>query len=231
MNADVSKGKANAAKKAARMVENESVIGIGSGTTVKIFLEELGNRIKEEEMVVYGVPSSYQSHILALKNGIRMVDLFQYPELDVCFDGADQVDKDFNCIKGGGGALTREKIVASASNEVYIIIDSLKIVEKLSMCVPVEVLPFACGFVEKKLSEIGKPALRTGTGKLGPVVTDNGNFIFDCDFGEIGDPEELERSVNRIPGVVECGIFCSKLIDGVVVGYKDGTRVLKKDKI
>jgi len=220
-------GKINAAKKAAKLVENESVIGIGSGTTVEIFLEELGKRIKEEEIVVYGIPSSYQSHMLAVKNGIEVVDFFQHPELDACFDGADQVDRDFNCIKGGGAALTREKIVASASKEVYIIIDSSKIVEKLSVPVPVEVLPFACGFVERKLSEIGIPVLRIGTGKLGPVVTDNGNFIFDCDFGKMEKPEELERSINEIPGVVECGIFCSKLIDRIVAGYEDGARILK----
>ena len=221
------RGKVNAAKKAAGMVEDCSVIGIGSGTTIEIFLEELGRRIKEEELTVYGVPSSYQSHLAALKNGVKIVDLFQYPELDICFDGADQVDENFNCIKGGGAALTREKIVATASKKVYIIVDSSKIVERLNMPVPIEVLPFACGFVEKKLAEIGKPVIRTGSGKLGPVVTDNGNFIIDCDFGEIKKPEELEREIDEIPGVVESGIFCSKLIDGVIAGYENKAEILK----
>ncbi|AEA47326.1 ribose-5-phosphate isomerase RpiA [Archaeoglobus veneficus] len=224
----MSNGKANAAKKAVELVRDGAVIGIGSGTTVEIFLRELGRRIENEGLTVYGVPSSYQSHILATNNGIKVVDLIQYPELDICIDGADQVDERFNCIKGGGGALTREKIVAAASKEVVIIVDSSKIVDRLNMPVPIEVLPFAYGFVERRLSAMGRPVLREGSGKLGPVVTDNGNFIIDCDFGDIDKPEELEREIDRIPGVVECGIFCSELIDGVIAGYEDGARFLKK---
>jgi ribose 5-phosphate isomerase A len=213
------KGKINAARLALSLVQDGMILGIGSGTTVEIFLELLGERIKKEELEIYGVPSSYQSHISALKNGVKVVDLFAYSDLDLCIDGADQVDAMLNCIKGGGAALTREKIVASASRRVVIIVDESKLSEKLNIAVPVEVLPFACGFVMRRLNEIASEVkLRESEGKVGPLVTDNGNFILDCYFGEIKKPEELEETINSIPGVVENGIFPSHLIDSVIVG-------------
>ena len=220
------RGKFNAAIKAVELVKDGWLIGIGSGTTVEVFLNELGKRIKEEELEIYGVPSSYQSHILAIKNSIRVVDLFQFPELDACFDGADQVDKSRNCIKGGGGALTREKIIAHASKKVYIMVDYSKVADCLNIAVPVEVLPFAYGFVRKKLSLIGKPILREGKGKLGPIITDNGNFILDCDFGEIKNPEDLETYLDTIPGVIESGIFSKRIIDEVIVGTEENSYIL-----
>jgi len=219
--------KLNAAKEAVKLVKDGMIIGIGSGSTVEIFLNELGKRIKNEGIEVFGVPSSYQSHLVAIRNGIKIVDLFQYPELDLCIDGADQIDKNLNCIKGGGGALTREKIIASASKKFIIIADESKLVDKLNMPIPVEVLPFAYGFVAKAIKELGGECLiREGKGKLGPIISDNGNFIVDCSFGVIDKPRELEIQLNNIPGVIENGIFCSDMIDNVIIGSKNGFRIL-----
>ncbi len=222
------RAKLNCAKEAVKLVEDGMVLGIGSGSTVELFLKELGKRIKAEELEIYGVPSSYQSHLLAVEVGIRVVDLFQYPELDLCIDGADQIDSSLNCVKGGGGALTREKIVASASNKFVVIADESKLVDVLSMPIPLEILPFAYGFVAKEIEKIGGICnLRTGKGKVGPVISDNGNFIADCEFGEVRDPKELESKLRGIPGVVENGLFCG-MVDRVIVGTDDGVRFLEK---
>ena len=221
-------GKVAAAMEAVELVEDGMVIGIGSGTTVEIFLRELGRRIKEEEIDVLGVPSSYQSKLLAVEAGIALVDLIECPELDLCIDGADEVDRRLNAIKGGGGALTREKIVAYASEEVVFIVDERKVVETLSYPVPVEIIPFSLGYVLGELRRLvkdygsnGDVYIRQGTGKLGPVVSDNGNFILDCEFGEIEDPGELETEIKIVPGVVECGIF-TNVADRVIVGRDGG---------
>ena len=223
------RAKLNCAKEAVKLVEDGMLLGIGSGTTVELFLNELGKRIKGEELEVYGVPSSYQSHIIAVKNGIKVVDLLQFPELDLCIDGADQIDSSLNCVKGGGGALTREKIVASASKRFIIIADESKLVERLNMPIPLEVIPFAYGFVAKKIEKLGgRCELRIGSGKVGPVISDNGNFIADCDFGVIQNPKELEVKLNMIPGVVENGIFCNDMIDRVIIGTEEGVRILER---
>jgi len=227
-------GKFAAAKRAAELVKDGMVIGIGSGTTVELFVKELSKRIKSEELEVSGVPSSYQSKLLAIEAGINLLDLLECPELDLCIDGADEVDLKLNAVKGGGGALTREKIVAYASKEVVFVVEERKVVEKLKYPVPVEVIPFSLGYVLKRLREImrefgseKKPVTRQGTGKLGPVVTDNGNFIVDCDFGEISDTEKLETELCLIPGVVECGLF-TNVADRIIVG-KDGGETYEID--
>ncbi len=217
--------KERVAKEAVRIVEDGMVLGIGSGSTVALFLKHLGDRIKEEGLEIYGVPSSYQSHILAIKYGIRVVDLFEYPELDLCVDGADQIDKNLNCIKGGGGALTREKIVSQASKKFVVIAEERKFVEVLDMAVPIEVIPFAYGYVERRLREMGGICrLRECKAKLGPVVSDNGNFIADCNFGVIKNPRKLEVELNNVAGIVENGVFCN--VDEVLLGCRDGVRVL-----
>ncbi len=219
--------KEKVASEAVKLVKDGMVLGIGSGTTVALFLEKLGERIKEEEITVYGVPSSYQSYFLSIKAGINVVDLMEYPELDICIDGADQIDENLNCIKGGGGALTREKVVSQASRRFVVIAEGKKFSDKLSIPVPIEVLPFAYGYVKRKLQEMGGLCiLREGSGKIGPVITDNGNFIVDCDFGEIENPKEIEVELNRIAGVVENGLFCN--VDEVILGYTDSIKFLKR---
>ncbi|MEM0203608.1 MAG: ribose 5-phosphate isomerase A [Archaeoglobaceae archaeon] len=220
-------GKVNASKLALELIKDGVVLGIGSGTTVEVFLNLLGEKIKSEGIKIYGVPSSYQSMLLAIKNGIKIVDLAEN-EPEICVDGADQVDSKLNCIKGGGGAMTREKIVASASKKVVIIVDESKLSERLSIPVPVEVLPFAYGYVLRRLSKICKPKLREGSGKVGPVITDNGNFIVDCDFGIVEEPKRVEEELKSIPGILESGIFPAEMIDAVIVGNSESARIVKK---
>ncbi len=215
-----SDGKYKAAKLALELVKDGMVLGIGSGTTVEIFLNLLGEKIRMEGLEIYGVPTSYQSYYAAIRNGVRIVDLVEY-EPELCIDGADQVDSKMNCIKGGGGAMTREKIVAKASKKVVIIVDENKLVEKLSMPVPVEVLPFAYGYVSRKLKDLGSEVkLRHGSGKVGPIITDNGNFILDCEFDKIEDEkvERVEEDINSVSGVVENGLFPKAIVDKVLVG-------------
>ncbi len=223
-----SSGKLNAARKAVELVEDGMVIGVGSGSTVEAFLQELDKKIDSEGMNVIGVPSSYGSHMIAVDNGIVVSDLYQYPQPEIYIDGTDQLDSQFNCIKGGGGALTREKILASSCAKFAVITDSSKLREKLDMAVPVEVIPFAYGSFVKKVTELGgKAKLRESKQKFGPVVTDNGNFVADCDFGTIDNPQKLEKDLNNIPGVVENGIFSKELIYSVIVGKEDGVELIK----
>jgi len=213
-------GKYRAARIALELVKDGMVLGLGSGSTVEIFINLLGEKIRTEGLECYGIPTSYQSYYLAIRNGIKVVDLLEY-EPELCIDGADQVDAKMNCIKGGGAALTREKIVAKASRKVVIIVEERKLVEKLSMPVPVEILPFALGYTLKEIEKIGGMGkLREGKGKVGPTITDNGNFILDCDFGiiEAERVEGLERELKAISGVIESGIFSNRIVDQVVVG-------------
>ena len=201
------RAKKTVAKAAVKHVKSGSVIGLGSGTTVAYAIEELGKKNLE----ILAVPSSHQAFLLATKNHIRITTLDEHPRLDMTIDGADQVEiKTLNMIKGMGGALVREKIVATSSKENIIIIDKTKLTRKLGtgQPVPVEVLPFALAMVTTHLQMLkGRPHLREGTGKIGPLVTDNGNFILDTDFGAIKDAEKLNTQIKSIPGVVETGLF------------------------
>ncbi len=219
-----------AAIKAVEHARSGFVVGLGSGTTVAYALKELGKRIHKKSIEIQGVPTSYQSFLLAVKCGIPITTLAEHPLLDISIDGADQVDEKLNMIKGMGGALTREKIVASASKVNIIIIDETKLTKRLgaNQPVPVEVIPIALSTVTAKLHALGgKPILREAENKLGPVVTDNGNFIIDVLFGHIGKPKELNRLIKTIPGVVENGLFV-EMADIVYVGGKETARKLEK---
>lgn len=222
--------KVNAAKAAVKLVKDGQILGIGSGSTVEHFIRLLGKRVKDEELEIYVVPSSFQSYFLALNSGICIVGLDEFNVLDLSVDGADEVDSKLNLIKGGGGAFTREKIVDSAAKEFVVIVDWSKKVNRLGerFLVPVEVLPFAYGYVCRKLRELGgEPILRKAKLKLGPVISDNGNFIVDVKFSRIKDAENLEKDINNIPGVVDNGIFPSSLVDIVFVGYSNRVEMLK----
>jgi ribose 5-phosphate isomerase A len=225
----IEKEKKNAALEAVKHVKDGFVVGLGSGSTVAYAVEEIGNRIKQEGLHVLGVPTSYQALLLAVKHRIPITTLEEHPTIDLTIDGADQIDEELNLIKGMGGALAREKIVALASKRLVIVADETKKVKILgenSHPVPIDVLPFATPIVMRKIKEIGgKPTLREGIKKVGPVITDNGNVIIDADFGLISKPSELEYKLKKLTGVVETGLFV-KMADVVYLGKRSGVEKL-----
>ena len=178
---------------AADMVEEGMVLGLGTGSTVFYALERLSSRVCEG-LKISGVPTSYQTALRARESGIPLTTLDEAPVLDLAIDGADQVDGHLRLIKGRGAALTREKCVAAAALRFIVVVDEQKKVPLLSGLVPVEVMPFAIRPVLNHLRSLGCiPRLRDGIKKDGPVITDNGNFIVDCEFGKIEHPEGAGR--------------------------------------
>lgn len=213
-------------------VRDGSVIGLGSGSTVKYAIEEIGRRIRETELRVLSVPSSYQSLLLAVRCGIPTTTLYEHPTVDLTIDGADQIDPDLNLIKGMGGALTREKILAASSRRLIIVADERKLVDHLggSQPLPIEILPFAEPYVTAKIREIGgKPYLREIKADV-PYITDNGNFILDVCFGIIEDPRELSEKLKMIPGVVETGLFMG-MVQSAYVGTRTSVKKLICNKL
>jgi len=222
--------KRRVALEAVKEIQEGFIVGLGSGSTAAYVIQEIGRQILQEGLRVLGVPSSSQAMMLAVQSSIPLTTLDEHPILDLAIDGADQIDQKLNLIKGGGGALTREKIVASAAKQFVVVADETKLVEKLGTdCrVPVEVLPFALASATAGIKELGgKPILRESKGKVGAVVTDNGNYILDVDFGPIDDAEELNRRLKLIPGVIETGIFVG-MADLVYLGKPDGIVKLEK---
>jgi ribose 5-phosphate isomerase A len=193
-------------------IKDNMVVGIGSGSTVVYAVERLVQRVKEEHLHVVCIPTSFQSTQLIVEGGLVLGDLSRYPEIDVDIDGADEVDANLQLIKGGGACQTQEKIIAANSKILVIIADYRKdskiLGEQWKKGVPVEVIPGAYVPLMKKFVAMGgKPVLRMGKSKAGPVVTDNGNFILDVDFGLIKDPSKLDIQIKMLPGVVEHGLF------------------------
>ncbi|WP_036479985.1 ribose-5-phosphate isomerase RpiA [Myxosarcina sp. GI1] len=213
-------------KAAADRVKSDSVVGLGSGSTAAYAIEYIGNRLSKGELKnIVGVPTSFQSEVLAKKFGIPLTTLDAIDGIDIAIDGADEVDPQKNLIKGGGAAHTREKVVDSLANEFIVVVDSGKLVDKLgsSFLLPVEVIPMAVAPVMNSLSKLGgKPELRMGVKKAGPVVTDQGNLVIDVKFDNLDNPAELEKTINNLPGVLENGLFVG-VADIVLVGeIKDG---------
>ena len=227
----VEEAKRNAALAAVKHVKDNFIIGLGSGSTAAYAIEEIGNKIQHEEIHVLAVPTSYQAFTLAVKHGIPITTLEEHSILDLTIDGADQIDDELNLIKGAGGALTREKIVAFASKKLIIVADERKKAKFLGENdhpVPIEVVPFATPVLMRRIREMkGKPVLRESNKKVGPVITDNGNAIIDVNFGLIHKPGELDRKLKDIPGVVETGLFV-KMADQVHIGEHSGVRKLEK---
>jgi ribose 5-phosphate isomerase A len=213
--------KQKAALEAVKHVKDGYIVGLGSGSTAAFAIEALGERIKQENLHIMGIPTSYQAFLLAVECKIPITTLDEHPVIDITIDGADQLTPELFLIKGGGAALAREKIVASATKLNIIIADEAKKVKLLgenNQFVPVEVLPFALPIVKETIIAMGgKPVVREGKGKLGPTITDNGNAIIDAYFGEIVNPAELAVKVKMIPGVVETGFFIG-LTDIVYIG-------------
>jgi len=206
---------------AAGEVRSGMALGLGSGSTVYYFLEELGRRVKGG-LNVTGIPTSERTALLAHEFGIPLATLDEQQDLDLDVDGADEVDPQLNLIKGHGGALLREKIIALASRRRIIVVDSSKLSSALGMhmSLPVEVVPFAIALASKGLSQLGaQPVLRLAEGGA-PFVTDNANWILDCALSPVANPAQLEADINRIPGVMENGIFAG-LADEVIVARGD----------
>ncbi len=209
------------AKAAADRVQSGMVVGLGTGSTTAFVIEFLGDRLRNGELSnIRGVPTSFQASVLAKQYGIPLVTLDDVTKIDIAIDGADEVDSAKNLIKGGGAAHTREKIVDSLADQFLVVVDSSKLVERLGSTfpVPVEVLPLALSPVSRALTALGgKPELRMGVKKDGPVITDQGNFVLDVTFAEIADAAALEKTINNIPGVLENGLFVN-VADVVLVG-------------
>ena len=225
--------KQKAALEAVKHVKDGFIVGLGSGSTAAFAIEALGERMKREKLCVMGIPTSYQAFLLAVERGIPITTLDEHREIDVTIDGADQITPELFLIKGMGAALAREKIVAAASNLNIIIADEKKKVKVLgenNQSVPLEVLPFAISLVKRKIVDAGgKPVLREGKGKLGPVITDNGNAILDSYFGEVADPVDLAVKLKMIPGVVETGFFVG-LTDIAYIGAVSAVERIEKIK-
>ncbi|WNY26752.1 ribose-5-phosphate isomerase RpiA [Methanolapillus ohkumae] len=213
---------------AASLVQDGDRVGLGTGSTVAYTIRELGRRVREENLSIVGVVTSFQSEAIAIEAGVPLTTLAQTPRLTIAIDGADQFDQNLIAIKGGGAAHTREKIVSMSADRFVIVSDPKKRSDVLSVPVPVEVMPFGKELAVRQLKELGaNPVLRAAAKKDGPVITDNGNFVLDCDFGSIPNPKELAAKISQIPGVVEHGIFMNA--DEVVIGKTDGSiEILKK---
>ena len=205
---DPTGAKRAAGYKAADMVQEGMVIGLGTGSTVMYTMERLSRRI-EKGLTLSGIPTSFQTAIRAREYGIPLTTLDDHPIIDLAIDGADEVDPQLRLIKGRGAAHTREKCVAAAAHRFIVVVDEQKMVARLEGPVPVEIMPFALRPVMDQLTAMGSvPVLRQGVKKDGPVITDNGNCIVDARFKKITGPEKLEASIRLIPGVIESGLFC-----------------------
>jgi ribose 5-phosphate isomerase A len=224
--------KQEVAKAAAARVHSGQIVGLGSGSTAALMIQYLGERLQSGDLKdIKGVPTSFQSSVLAKQYGIPLVTLDEINHIDIAIDGADEVDPQHNLIKGGGAAHTREKIVDALAKEFIVVVDSSKLVDRLGTTfkLPVEVIPMAVAPVSRAIEKLGgKPELRMGVKKAGPVITDQGNMVLDVKFESIDNPAEMEKTINNIPGVLENGLFVG-LTDLVLVGeVKDGQPIVRE---
>ena len=219
-----------AGEKAVEYVEDGMILGLGTGSTVEYSLRKLGTLVKDG-LKIKGIPTSMHTRRIAKEENIPLTTFEENPEIDLTIDGADEVDSDLNLVKGGGGALTREKIIAYHSKKVIIVVDDSKVVKALGIdfALPVEVVKFGWASTKKALEQFGWQPAKQTLEEIGctvelrkvmgdePFITDNGNYILDCEFQRIDNPEELEKEINNVPGVVENGLFIG-LANEVIVG-------------
>lgn len=203
---DVNRDKRAAAQAAAAYVNSGMTIGLGTGSTVNYLLDELGKRIRQG-LEMEGIPTSIKTEKLAREKGIPLTDFSQTTKIDLAIDGADEVDSQLQLIKGGGGSLVREKIVAAAADQLIIIVDASKRVPKLgAFPLPIEVVPFGWEKTAERIAAYGcTPVLRKNGSD--PFISDNGNYILDCLFQTISQPEQLHQQMKQLVGVVETGLF------------------------
>ena len=219
---DATEAKRRAGESAAEAVDDGMVVGLGTGSTAAHAIRALGRRV-DAGLDISGIPTSFQSRELAREAGIPLTTL-EEASPDIAIDGADQV-ADGTLVKGGGAAHAREKIVDAAADRLLVVVDPSKVADVLAHPIPVEVLPDARTTVANAVREQGgDPTLRSATRKDGPVVTDNGNLVVDCDFGEVEAPTERAAALASLPGVVEHGLFVG-LADEIHVGSGDGVTI------
>ncbi|MFN3207629.1 MAG: ribose-5-phosphate isomerase RpiA [Roseovarius sp.] len=230
----IDKAKFVAAKRSVDYVEDGMRVGLGTGSTAAWMVRCLGEMVREDGLKIRGVPTSTRTAELAREVGIEVISLDEARWIDVTIDGADEFDGNLNLIKGGGGALLQEKIVATASDQMIVIADVGKEVEKLgAFPLPVEVIPFGWQTTKSLIEELlismdvlGRDATLRMNGDS-PFVTDEGNYILDLHLGRIGNAHQLAMVLNQMPGVVENGLFID-ICDVVILGYGDG-RVETRD--
>jgi ribose 5-phosphate isomerase A len=212
---------------AASYVRDGDVVGLGSGRAATAFVEALGEKV-QKGLKVRGIPTSQATVATAKRVGIPLIEPVEAGTIDIAVDGADDVDPALNLVKGKGGALIRERLVASVARRFVILVGADKVVQALGRTqIPVEVVPFGHEWTKERLHELGlKPSLRVQDGK--PFVTDNGNLIYDSASGPIAAPTELSRVLDAIPGVVGHGLFLG-MASEVIVGYEDRYDILKPD--
>lgn len=217
----INTAKQAAAKAALPLLKERSTIGIGSGSTVYYFIEELGKKV-QSGFQCKAVATSEHSRVLAIENGIEVVELNDAGTIDITVDGADEIDNNLQLIKGGGGALLREKMVAASSAQLVIIADETKQKKTLGgFPLPVEVIQFGWKQVYQKIKQQYNIDLRLRATDQVPFITDNGNYILDCNFIKIEDPASLNMALHLIPGVVETGLF-TEMASLALIGFTDG---------
>ena len=224
-NMETEKLKQLAAERAVEEVESGMIVGLGTGSTIYHALLKLGEKVRSG-LDIIGIPTSKQTEEIATQQGISLSTLGEHPVIDLTIDGADEVNPALDLVKGAGGALVREKIIAYASKQLVIIVDEGKLVEQLgsNFPVPVEVVPFGWGSTQLALNRICRDStLRPN------FVSDNGNYILDCAFDGIPDPVATESIINNLPGVVENGLFINRT-DQVIIGTASGVQILKRKK-
>jgi ribose 5-phosphate isomerase A len=216
-----------AARAAVQLVESGSVLGLGSGSTATFAIQFLAERVRSGLKIV-GIPTSQNTKHLAEQLGIPLTTLEENPNIDVDIDGADEIDPRLNLIKGGGGALLREKVIASASKRFIVVAESVKLVPHLGKFpLPVEVIPFAEPLIQRRIEALGAQVSLRKYAYGNPYVTDEGHHILDCSFGEISDPPALNAKLHEIPGVVEHGLFIG-LAETAFVGKDGGVVQVKR---
>ena len=215
-----------AAEKATEEIREDMVVGLGTGSTVYYALLKIGTMVRDGLNII-GVPTSSGTEQIATEQGIPLSTLAAHPTIELTIDGADEVDAHLNLIKGGGAALVREKIIANASRRILIVVDDSKVSQVLgtSFALPIEIVQFGWEATKREVDKVcGQSEMRGGV--QNPLITDNGNYILDCHFDGILEPEKVELQLNNIPGVVENGIFVDRA-DKVIIGTPDGIRYME----
>ncbi|CAG5128967.1 unnamed protein product [Candidula unifasciata] len=232
----VEAGKVAAARRAVdENIKKGQVVGIGSGSTIVFAVQRIAERNKKEELNLVCIPTSFQARQLIHEYGLTLGNLETSPEIDIAIDGADEVDDDINLIKGGGGCLMQEKIIASCSKKFFVIADTRKNSRVLGTTwrkgVPIEVLPMAYKPVQLKINQLlgGNAVLRMASKKAGPVITDNGNFLIDWEFEGAQDWMAVERVLQNVPGVIETGLFLN-MTHVAYFGSPDGQVLVRTRK-